>query len=418
MFRINYKIDKPACCQIVDNFKQLISTGILTTGVVVPPVFEMTNVLTVNPSIVQQAYLHLESIGVFETTNGGEWYVCALAKTALMQSKPSPSCYCEHSQATDNQANPGNDKRIPPKTKELLDATYIETRALVKKFNGKFALNQLTLKVAKGSIYGLVGTNGAGKTTALKHLAGVLQQDRGKILINNETLFGGEHTEVVAYITDDIDLFPHYTIKMVASFFKMKYKNWNNARYEELIALFNLDIEQRISTLSKGLQKQAGFALSISTMPNILLLDETLDGVNPAARTHILRHIVNDVAIRRMTVIVTSHNTKGLDTLCDVVGIMKSGRIVLERNLNDLRTNVHKIHVMFSPSFLEEDAPFMGLNVLHKDEYGNYYILIVRGRAGEIFEHINKFNPVLLEFLPISIEEIFDYEAEVEGNGA
>jgi ABC-2 type transport system ATP-binding protein len=202
-------------------------------------------------------------------------------------------------------------------------------------------------------------------------------------------------------------------MKTMMAFFKDKYKEtWNDSRYRELVELFKLNENQVLGTFSRGLQKQAGFIFAISTMPDVLLLDETIDGLDPIVRKQAFGYIIEDVAGREMTVLTTSHNMRELDGICDTVGIIKNGRMAVERDLNDLRTNIQKIQVAFTQDFLSSNFPYDGLDVLHMEETGSTDLLVVRGNDEEIFNHIQQFKPLLYDHLPMTLEEIFIYEME------
>lgn len=216
----------------------------------------------------------------------------------------------------------------------------IDIKNLHKSFDSFEALKGLDLHVEKGSIYGLVGINGSGKTTIIKHLTGVLQPDEGEILIDGQPVYDNEKIkERVGYIPDDLFFFSTYTIGNMAGFWRKIYPLWNEDRYNEMLDAFGLPKDRKISKFSKGMQKQAAFLLVMSTMPDVLILDEPVDGLDPVMRKMVWKFILDDVADRQMTVLVSSHNLREMEGLIDTVGIIGKGKMILERgNLDELES--------------------------------------------------------------------------------
>jgi len=419
LFQIDLKSRKAVYDQIVGNFERLVESGVLSRGVDVPNVKELAKSLTVNPNIVQKAYFELEHKGFFYTEDGEQWIVATDDDAQLSGEKPSredevSALYGRiHSDIQELVARGEIREDIGKLIGMGGEKSFIRLEDLTKSFDKNRALCGLTLNVKKGSIYGLVGINGSGKTTALKLIAGLLHPDSGSARINGMTAYDNAHDKVVGYMPEDIYFLQDYDLKRLKSFICDKYKSsWNEDRYEKMIERFGLDENQMLSTLSRGLQKQAGLILAICTMPDILLLDETIDGLDPIVRKKAFRFIIEDVAAREMTVIVTSHNMRELDGICDTIGIIKDGHMVIERELDDLRTNVHKLHVAFTPDFLNNNFPYDDLDVLHMEELGSTDILVVRGKEEEVAAHIKSFNPLVYDHLPMTLEEIFIYETE------
>ena len=216
----------------------------------------------------------------------------------------------------------------------------IEVKNLCKSFEDFAALKDLNLHVDKGSIYGLVGVNGSGKTTLIKHLTGVLVPDSGSVIIDGQPVQDNiELKERVGYISDDLYFFGNYDLKSMSKFYAKLYPNWDQARYKHMVEKFELPENKRISKFSKGMQKQAAFVLTMSAKPDCLILDEPVDGLDPVVRKRVWKYVVNDVAEREMTVLVSSHNLRELEGLVDHVGIMYQGSIKLERgNLDELES--------------------------------------------------------------------------------
>ena len=285
----------------------------------------------------------------------------------------------------------------------------IEVKNVVKSFDNFIALNEFNMSVPKGSIYGLVGPNGAGKTTIINHLMGILYQNSGDILINDEKVWdNAELKHKVLCINDEWYFFPSFTVKEMASFYKSVYKNFNEARYLKLGEILPINEKRQIRRLSKGMKKQVAFRLVLSCMPEVLILDEPLDGLDPVMRKQIMNIIISDVAERNMTVLVSSHNLRELEDICDYVGIIHNGKMVIEKPLDDLKGNIAKIQIAFKEDFPEEikNDP----NILHTSKLGSVYTIIIKGNTDEIDKKFVSFNPVVYDKVSLTLEEVFIYE--------
>ena len=284
----------------------------------------------------------------------------------------------------------------------------IKVNNLDKSFDGFQALSDLSLNVKKGSIYGLVGTNGAGKTTLIKHVTGILKPDRGEILVEDSPVFENiPIKERIGYIPDDLYFFSTYNLKESAKFYRSIYPNWNQERCDHMVKQFELNEKRKLSKFSKGMQKQAAFILTMSSMPDYLILDEPIDGLDPIIRKLVWKYIVEDVAEREMTVLVSSHNLRELEGICDSIGILSKGKMMIERDLDELKSDIHKIQVAFKEP---AEDPYQGLNVLHKETRGTVDLLIIRNKKEIVESTINESHPVIFDMLPLSLEEIFIYE--------
>ncbi len=284
----------------------------------------------------------------------------------------------------------------------------IKVNNLDKSFDGFKALSDLNLNVKKGSIYGLVGTNGAGKTTLIKHVTGVLKPDHGEILIEDANVYENiPLKERMGFIPDDLYFFSTYNLKESARFYRSLYPNWSEDRYNHMVRQFDLNEKRKLSKFSKGMQKQAAFILTMSSMPDYLILDEPIDGLDPIIRKLVWKYIVEDVAEREMTVLVSSHNLRELEGICDSIGILSKGKMMIERDLDELKSDIHKIQVAFKAAV---ENPYAGLNVLHRESRGTVDLLIIRNRKDVVERVINENHPVIFDMLPLSLEEIFIYE--------
>ena len=285
----------------------------------------------------------------------------------------------------------------------------IEIKNVVKTFDGFRALDGLTMTVPHGAVYGLVGPNGAGKSTIIRHLAGIYRQDSGDVLVDGQPVY--ENTAVksrMAVIGDDWYYFPQTSIREMARFYGGIYPQFNWERYEKLKSVFPLDEKLILRRMSKGMQKQAAFWLTVCCMPEYLILDEPVDGLDPVMRRQVWSLLLGDVAERGTTVLVSSHNLRELEDVCDHVGILNHGKVLLERSLSDLQDNTVKLQVAYQ-GVTEPPLP-AELNILHRSHVGRVYTYIVRGSSQEILRRMQITEPVLLESIPLTLEEIFIYE--------
>ena len=279
----------------------------------------------------------------------------------------------------------------------------IEVKNVVKTFDGFRALGDLTMTVPHGAVYGLVGPNGAGKSTIIRHLAGIYRQDSGDVLVDGQPVY--ENIAVksrMAVIGDDWYYFPQSGIREMAKFLAGIYPDFSWERYEKLKQVFPLDEKMMLRRMSKGMQKQAAFWLMVCCMPEYLILDEPVDGLDPVMRRQVWSLLLGDVAERGTTVLVSSHNLRELEDVCDYVGIMNRGKMLLEKSLADMQGSTVKLQLV-------GDAP-QELDILNATVSGRLKTLIVRGEAEEVGAKIAACKPAYFDVLPLSLEEIFIYE--------
>jgi ABC-2 type transport system ATP-binding protein len=285
----------------------------------------------------------------------------------------------------------------------------IETKGLAKSFDGFKALDGVDLKVGQGSIYGLVGPNGAGKSTLIRHLAGIYRQDAGEVLVDGQPVY--ENTSVksrIAYIPDDIYHFMQASTRDMMKFYSRMYPRFDIGRYTALKDVFtSVDEKQSIRRLSKGMQKQSAFWISVCTNPDVILLDEPVDGLDPIMRRQVWSIIMSDVAERGTTVLVSSHNLRELEDVCDHMGVLSKGQVILQRSVSELQENLIKVQLVFEDAAPELPA---GLEVLHRSQSGRIHTLILRCGQAEAKNRLQALSPVLLDTVPLSLEEIFIYE--------
>ena len=284
----------------------------------------------------------------------------------------------------------------------------IEVRDVVKKFDGFAALDGASLSVPTGSVYGLVGPNGAGKSTIIRHLTGIYRQDSGTVSIGGESVWENAALKSrIAAIPDDWYYFSQANIRDMMRFYKGFYPNFSMERYEKLKEVFNIDEKRTIRRLSKGMQKQVAFWLALSCMPDYLILDEPVDGLDPVMRRQVWSLMMGDVSERGTTVLVSSHNLRELEDVCDHVGIMDHGKVLLERSLAQLQDNMVTLQVVFQDGVTEAPAD---LPVLHASKVGRIHTLIMRMNAEEATARLSTYNPMLVDAVPLTLEEIFIYE--------
>ena len=283
----------------------------------------------------------------------------------------------------------------------------IEVKALVKSFDGFRALDGLNLTVPSGAVYGLVGPNGAGKSTLIRHVVGIYRQDAGELLIDGEPVYENPKIKArIAYIPDEVAYFTQSTIKDMMRFYKSMYPGFDAERFNKLGEAFELSLNRPLRKMSKGMQKQAAFWLALSCRPDYIVLDEPVDGLDPVMRRQVWSLLLSDVAERGSTVLVSSHNLRELEDVCDHVGIMNRGKMLLERSLSQLQDDMVKVQLALADGGKLPE----GLDILHLSVTGRLQQLILRGDAEEVTNKLSTVQPLFMDVLPLSLEEIFIYE--------
>lgn len=284
----------------------------------------------------------------------------------------------------------------------------IEFHDVVKRFDDFTALDGVTLTVPDGSVYGLVGPNGAGKSTLIRCLTGVYRTDAGGIAVDGENVWENPALKRrMIGIPDDWYYFLQSSVRDMMRLYRGLYPAFSMERYEKLKEAFPIDERQPIRRLSKGTQKQAAFWLTLCCMPEYLILDEPVDGLDPVMRRQVWSLVLDDVTQRGTTVLVSSHNLRELEDVCDHVGILDHGKVLLERSLSQLQDNMVKLQVVFPEGMTEVPA---GVPVLHASRLGRVHTLILRKNAREAAELLSPYRPVVVDAVPLTLEEIFIYE--------
>ena len=290
----------------------------------------------------------------------------------------------------------------------------IAVQQLVKRFGEKAALDGISLQVETGSVFGLVGSNGAGKSTLLRTLAGVYRPDGGQIRVDGVSPY--ENSEVkgrIFFVPDYPYFLPKASLEEMALLYRRTYLRWNQERYGELCRIFALDAKGRLHNFSKGMQRQAALVLALSCQPDLLLLDEIFDGLDPVVRQLLKKLLAQEVSDRAMTVVIASHNLRELEGVCDHVGFLHRGGVLMEQELDSLRLGIHKIQAVFRN--LPERSQLSGLDIVRWEVRGSLVNMVVRGDEEAVMQALQPWEPVFAESLPLTLEEVFISEMEAAG---
>lgn len=290
----------------------------------------------------------------------------------------------------------------------------IEAKGLVKTFGKKTALDHMSFQIGGKSVFGLVGSNGAGKSTFLRTAAGVYRPDGGELFIDGEAPFENSGVKGRVFFIPDYPYFlPQASLAQTADMLARVYPRWDWGRFDELNRLFPLDKKMKISSMSKGMQRQAALTCAFAARPDYLLLDEIFDGLDPVMRQLLKRIIAQDVAERGMTAVIASHNLRELEDVCDHVGLFHKGGVVFEKDLDELKLGVCKVQAVFRQ--MPERKAFAPLDIIKWEVRGSMVSFVARARRDEALEKLNSMDPVFAEALPLTLEEVFISEMEVAG---
>ena len=291
----------------------------------------------------------------------------------------------------------------------------IEANNVTKRFGDLTAVDDVTLTIEEGKVFGLIGTNGAGKSTFLRMLSGILTPDEGSIEIDDMPVYENPVCkENFFFISDEAYFFLNAAPDEMMRFYSRFYPSYDRARYEKLMDSFGLDRKRKINTFSKGMKKQLSIILGLSAMTKYLFCDETFDGLDPVMRQAVKSLFASDMSEREFTPVIASHNLRELEDICDTVGLLHKGGMLMSEDLDDVKGDVHKIQVVF-PSGTDTDPMMSRLRILENEKRGSLTTLIVRGQEKEIKDILSEGSPVFMESLPLSLEEIFITSTGVEG---
>jgi len=290
----------------------------------------------------------------------------------------------------------------------------IKVKNLVKKFEDFTALSGITCTIPEGSIYGMVGSNGAGKSTFLRLITGVYSPDEGEIEIDGMSVW--ENTKAKSlfmYVPDELYFLRGATIERMGKLYASVYKTYNLSRLYELAGILNLPTNRPISNFSKGMKRQASIILSLAAKPKYIFFDETFDGLDPVVRNVIKKLLYTEIVERKATAIITSHSLRELEDTCDQLALLHKGGVILESDIGDLKTSLFKVQIAFKDEY--GISRFEGMPLLHFSKKGSVTNLIARGDREELVARMKEMNPLLLDVLPLTLEEVFTYEMEALG---
>lgn len=291
----------------------------------------------------------------------------------------------------------------------------IEVKDLCKNFDDIKAIDGVSARIEEGHVFGLIGTNGAGKSTFMRMLSGVLKPAAGEILIDGEPVYDNPAVkEKIFYISDDQYFFRSGTPGDMVKLYKTCYPAFDREKWKDLMAKFGLDEKRKINTFSKGMKKQLSVICGICAGTKYLLCDETFDGLDPVMRQAVKALFVREIDARGLTPVIASHNLRELEDICEYVGLLHRGGILLEKDIDDLKLNIHKLQCVIREEEMLRKIK-NSLDVVTVDNRGSLYTVTIRGNKESIVEFMELLNPVFYELLPLSLEEIFISETEVKG---
>ena len=290
----------------------------------------------------------------------------------------------------------------------------IQVNNVTKKFGTFTALNHMSCKISDGCIYGLIGSNGAGKSTFLRLITGVYKPDEGQVLLDGEPVYENPAAKAkIAYVPDELFFLPGSSLNRMAKLYAAVFPNFSFERFRELVKLFGLSPKAPINTFSKGMRRQGATLLALACRPQYIFFDETFDGLDPVMRNVVKQLITTDVLERQATAIITSHSLRELEDTCDQLSLLHKGGIIFESDIQDLKTTLFKLQVGFDKPFSRE--MFSELDILSYSARGSVATFIVRGDREKAVERMKAQSPVLLDVLPLTLEEVFIYEMEALG---
>lgn len=290
----------------------------------------------------------------------------------------------------------------------------IKIEGLSKSFDNNKVLDKLNCTIKDNCIYGLVGANGAGKSTLLRLIMGIYQADEGKVLINGESIANNEEIkQKIVFVPDDLFFFQNYTLLDTALYYKALYKNFDMDYLKKLANLLKLDLNKKVTNFSKGMKRQCILICSLATNADYMFFDETFDGLDPVIRHTMKKIIAKQMEEKNTTIIMTSHNLRELEDICDNLGLLYKGGIIFESDIDSLKTNMFKVQISLKGDF--DKQKFKELDVLNYKKNGSVATIIINDKDRKSKKILEKMNPIILDYLPLSLEEVFIYEMEVLG---
>ena len=290
----------------------------------------------------------------------------------------------------------------------------IKIESLSKKYDEDYVLNNLSCAIKDNCIYGLVGANGAGKSTLLRIIMGIFEKDRGTITVDDELV--EENTllkQKMVFVPDDLFFYPGYTLLDTARYYESMYKDFDMAYLKELADLLNLSLNTKISTFSKGMKRQCALICAIATNADYMFFDETFDGLDPVIRSTMKKVLIKQMNKKKTTVVMTSHNLRELEDICDNLGLLYKGGILFESDIDTIKTNMYKVQISLKEKFDRDD--FKDFDIVSFKKQGSIATIIIKDKDGKSKKKLEKMNPVILDYLNLTLEEVFIYEMEALG---
>lgn len=292
----------------------------------------------------------------------------------------------------------------------------IQLKNVSKSFGDTKVLEKTNSVIPRGSIYALIGTNGAGKSTLLNLIDGIYRCDSGCVEINGENIYENTSQKAkIAYVPDEPFYFNGYSMNEMADIIKTAYPSFSREKYDFIVSRFPLDPKKPISSFSKGMKRQAAIIFALSQNPEILLCDECFDGLDPVIKKLVKRLIINEVSERQMTAVISSHNLREMENLCDIVGILNGNHIVVEKSMDGIKDSLHKYQLAFKPMIETDELEGLGVDILKTEIRGGIMELVARGDNEYICERLSTLKPMFFDSLELSLEDIFIYEMEANG---
>ena len=446
MILIDYKDRRPIYEQVVEKLSELMLRGILEQNSQLPSVRSLATELSINPNTIQRAYAELERQGYIYSVKGRGSFV---AENHQIREQKKKEIFVrlgrlvEEARGTgvtmlqfqeqviqfygssDRRPRPAAGTAAPVKESQILPAAeargrkkeekrMIEAINLTKRFDDIKAVDHINAVIREGSVFGLIGTNGAGKSTFLRMAAGILKPDEGRVTIDGEDIFENDKVKSkFFYISDEQYFLNNATPGEMMKFYRNVYRNFDEKRFFGLLSNFDLDARRKVNTFSKGMKKQLSVLLGICANTDYIFCDETFDGLDPVMRQTVKSLFANDMEERNLTPIIASHNLRELEDICDHVGLLHKGGILLSKDLDDMKLNIHKVQCVLLPG--TEPENLHGIDIIRTERRGSLLTLTIRGKKEEIEAVMQTFHPVFFELIPLSLEEIFISETEVAG---
>lgn len=417
MFTIDFTSRVPIYEQICNNVIRLASAGVFKSGDRLPPVRTVAKEIGVNPNTVAKAYRTLEIDGyIYSTVGRGTFMTDKLTKDTAYRDM-ALKAFREATKMQNCTAFPVNSllTLLTPYTKEAV--RMIEVNHITKRFGKVTAVDDFTLDINRGSVLGIVGNNGGGKSTLLRILSGVFDADSGEVKINGQNIYNNPSVKGECFFIPDFPYFSNSaTLENTAYLYRSLYPNWNENAFRQFCSVFPIDPDAKIIDMSKGMQRQAALILAISTCPRYLLLDEIFDGLDPVVRRLVKKILIDNVSANDMTVVIASHNLRELEELCDRICLIHKGKLLLEREIDEIKLGLRKVQVAFTE--VPDNSFFEEINVINLWRNGNIFNLTIRGTEDEFMPKLEECKPLYISAVPMTLEEIFISEMGAAGYDA